>query len=103
MYYYKNKAIGTQGEAKEYILTDRDLVRELIEAYLYDGFDDGYIREWIVDMIADGMAITDECLVDYALSYMEDIWMSAGGWNQVKGDRASLGDFEYENWEEEEE
>lgn len=103
MYYYKNKAIGTQGEAKEYILADRDLVRELIEAYLYDGFDDGYIREWIVDMIADGVAITDECLVDYALSYMEDAWMSAGGWNQVKGDRANMGDFEYENWEEEEE
>lgn len=102
MYYYKNEKIGTLEEAKRYILSKRRLVREISEAYLYnDGCDERYFREWVVDMVVKG-GLTDEVIVDYALSYMEDIWMSAGGWNQVKGDRASLGDFEYENWEEEE-
>ena len=74
MYYYKNEEIGTYEEAKKYILSKRRLVREISEAYLYDGCDDRYLREWIVDMIVDEGGLTDETIVDYALSYMEDLW-----------------------------
>ena len=74
MYYYKNEEIGTHEEAKKYILSSRALTRELAEAYLYnDGCDERYFREWVVDMVVKG-GLTDEVIVDYALSYLEDMW-----------------------------
>lgn len=93
MYYYKNEAIGTYKEAtKKYILSNRKLTRELAEAYLYDGCDDRYLREWIVDMIVDEGGLTDETIVDYALSYMEDLWDPEEG-------RMGVGYFSYEEVE----
>ena len=90
MYYYKNEAIGTYKEAtKKYILSKRRLVRELSEAYLYDGCDDGYLRDWVVDMVVDEGGLTDETIVDYALSYLEDMW-------DPKEGRMRLGYFGYD-------
>lgn len=90
MYYYKNEAIGTYKEAtKKYILSDRALTRELAEAYLYnDGCDERYFREWIVDMVVKG-GLTDEVIIDYALSYLEDMWDPGEG-------RMMLGYFGYD-------
>ena len=90
MYYYKNEAIGTYKEAtKKYILSDRALVRELAEAYLYnDACDERYFREWVVDMVVKG-GLTDEVIVDYALSYLEDMWDPEEG-------RMMLGYFGYD-------
>ena len=90
MYYYKNEAIGTYKEAtKKYILSDRALTRELVETYLFNGFDDGYLLEWVADMVVDEGGLTDEALVDYALSYMEDMW-------DLKEGRMMLGYFGYD-------
>ena len=89
MYYYKNEAIGTHEEAKKYILSSRALTRELAEAYLYnDGCDERYFREWVVDMVVKG-GLTDEVIVDYALSYLEDMWDPEEG-------RMMLGHFGYD-------
>ena len=90
MYYYKNEAIGTYKEAtKKYILSSRALTRELAEAYLYnDGCDERYFREWVVDMVVKG-GLTDEVIVDYALSYLEDMWDPEEG-------RMMLGYFGYD-------
>lgn len=90
MYYYKNEAIGTYKEAtKKYILSDRALTRELAEAYLYnDGCDERYFREWVVDMVVKG-GLTDEVIIDYALSYLEDMWDPEEG-------RMMLGYFGYD-------
>ena len=89
MYYYKNREIGTFEEAKKHILSDRALTRELAEAYLYDdGCDDRYFREWVVDMVVKG-GLTDEVIVDYALSYLEDMWDPEEG-------RMMLGYFGYD-------
>ena len=89
MYYYKNEAIGTLEEAKRYILSSRALTRELAEAYLYnDGCDERYFREWVVDMVVKG-GLTDEVIVDYALSYLEDMWDPEEG-------RMMLGYFGYD-------
>lgn len=89
MYYYKNEAIGTLEEAKKYILSSRALTRELAEAYLYnDGCDERYFREWVVDMVVKG-GLTDEVIVDYALSYLEDMWDPEDG-------RMMLGYFGYD-------
>ena len=89
MYYYKNEAIGTLEEAKKYILSSRALTRELAEAYLYnDGCDERYFREWVVDMVVKG-GLTDEVIVDYALSYLEDMWDPEEG-------RMMLGYFGYD-------
>ena len=89
MYYYKNEAIGTLEEAKRYILSSRALTRELAEAYLYnDGCDERYFREWVVDMVVK-RGLTDEVIVDYALSYLEDMWDPEEG-------RMMLGYFGYD-------
>ena len=89
MYYYKNEEIGTLEEAKRYILSKRRLVREISEAYLYnDGCDERYFREWVVDMVVKG-GLTDEVIVDYALSYLEDMWDPEEG-------RMMLGYFGYD-------
>ena len=94
MYYYKNEAIGTYKEAtKKYILSDRVLTRELVETYLFNGFDDGYLLEWVADMVVDEGGLTDEALVDYALSYLEDMWDPEEG-------RIMLGYFGYDEVEE---
>lgn len=90
MYYYKNEAIGTYKEAtKKYILSKRRLVRELAEAFLFDGVGDGYLRDWVVDMVVDEGGLTDETIVDYALSYLEDMW-------DPKEGRMRLGYFGYD-------
>ena len=91
MYYYKNEAIGTYKEAtKKYILSNRKLTRELAEAYLYDdGCDERYFREWVVDMVVDEGGLTDKVIVDYALSFLEDMWDPEEG-------RMMLGYFGYD-------
>ena len=89
MYYYKNEEIGTHEEAKKYILSSRALTRELAEAYLYnDGCDERYFREWVVDMVVKG-GLTDEVIIDYDLSYLEDMWDPEEG-------RMMLGHFGYD-------
>lgn len=89
-FYYKNDEIGTTlEEAKRYILSDRALTRELAEAYLFDGVEDRYLRDWVVDMVVGEGGLTDEALVDYALSYMEDMW-------DIKEGRMMLGYFGYD-------
>ena len=88
-FYYKNEEIGTLEEAKEYILSDRALARELAEVYLFNEVDDGYLRDWVVEMIVDGGGLTDEVLVDFALSYLEDMWGPEEG-------RMMLGYFGYD-------
>ena len=90
-FYYKNEEIGTTlEEAKRYILSSRALTRELAEAYLYDdGCDDRYFREWVVEMVVDKGGLTDEVIVDYALSYLEDMWDPEEG-------RMMLGYFGYD-------
>ena len=89
-FYYKNEEIGTTlEETKRYILSSRALPRELAEAYLYnDGCDERYFREWVVDMVVKG-GLTDEVIVDYALSYLEDMWDPEEG-------RMMLGYFGYD-------
>lgn len=90
MYYYKNEEIGTLEEAKRHILSKRRLVREISEAYLYnDGCDERYFREWVVDMVVNKGGLTDEVIVDYALSYLEDMWDPEEG-------RMMLGYFGYD-------
>ena len=88
-FYYKNEEIGTLEEAKRFILSSRALTRELAEAYLFDSIDDRYLREWVVDMIVDEGGLTDEVIVDYALSYLEDMW-------DLKEGRMMLGYFGYD-------
>lgn len=89
-FYYKNEEIGTLEEAKRYILSKRRLVREISEAYLYDdGCDERYFREWVVEMVVDKGGLTDEVIVDYALSYLEDMWDPEEG-------RMMLGYFGYD-------
>ena len=89
MYYYKNEEIGTHEEAKKYILSSRALTRELTEAYLFDSIYEGYLLEWVVDMVVDEGGLTDEVIVDYALSYLEDMWDPEEG-------RMMLGYFGYD-------
>ena len=89
-FYYKNEEIGTTlEEAKKYILSSRALTRELAEAYLFDSIDDRYLREWVVDMVVDEGGLTDEVIVDYALSYLEDMW-------DPKEGRMRMGYFGYD-------
>ena len=89
MYYYKNEEIGTHEEAKKYILSSRTLTRELAEAYLFDSIYEGYLLEWVVDMVVDEGGLTDEVIVDFALSYIEDMWDPEEG-------RMMLGYFGYD-------
>ena len=88
-FYYKNEEIGTIEEAKKYILSSRALTRELVEAYLFDSIYEGYLLEWVVDMVVDEGGLTDEVIVDYALSYLEDMWDPEEG-------RMMLGYFGYD-------
>ena len=102
MYYYEGKELGTIMEAKEKIMADKDMACSLIDAYLFNAFNERYLREMVVDTTVFGRGLTMEWLVEDALQHLENMWLDEGGWSQLKGDRASLGDFEYENWEEEE-
>ena len=88
-FYYKNEEIGTREEAKKYILSSRALTRELAEAFLFDEVSDGYLRDWVVDMVVDEGGLTDKVIVDYALSYLEDMWDPEEG-------RMMLGYFGYD-------
>lgn len=88
-FYYKNEEIGTLEEAKRHILSSRALTRELAEAYLFDSIDDRYLREWVVDMVVDEGGLTDKVIVDFALSYLEDMWDPEEG-------RMMLGYFGYD-------
>ena len=88
-FYYKNEEIGTYEEAKKYILSSRTLTRELAEAYLFDSIYEGYLLEWVVDMVVDEGGLTDEVIVDFALSYIEDMWDPEEG-------RMMLGYFGYD-------
>ena len=88
-FYYKNEEIGTHEEAKKYILSKRRLARELAEAYLFDSIYEGYLLEWVVDMVVDEGGLTDEVIVDFALSYLEDMWDPEEG-------RMMLGYFGYD-------
>ena len=89
-FYYKNREIGTTlEEAKRHILSDRALTRELAEAYLFNEVDDGYLRDWVVEMVVEEGGLTDEVLVDFALSYLEDMW-------DIKEGRMMLGYFGYD-------
>ena len=88
-FYYKNREIGTLEEAKEYILSSRALTRELAEAYLYDSIYEGYLLEWVVDMVVDEGGLTDEIIIDFALLYLDDMWDPEEG-------RMMLGYFGYD-------
>ena len=88
-FYYKNEEIGTIEEAKKYILSSRTLTRELAEAYLFDSIYEGYLLEWVVDMVVDEGGLTDEVIIDFALSYLEDMWDPEEG-------RMMLGYFGYD-------
>ena len=88
-FYYKNEEIGTIEEAKRYVLSSRALTRELAEAYLFDSIYEGYLLEWVVDMVVDEGGLTDKVIVDYALSYLEDMWDPEEG-------RMMLGYFGYD-------
>ena len=90
MYYYQNAEIGTFEEAKKYILSDGVMARSLIDSYLFNAFDERYLREMVVDATVDGRGLTMEYLVEDALKYMED--MSA----DLKEGRWELGYFTYE-------
>ena len=105
MFYYRNREIGsTLEEAKKYILSDRALVRSLADAYLFNGFDEGDLIDWVVDAVVDEGGFTDECIVDMALSYMEDMWdpkegrMTVGyfGYDDKVGERMATFRFTYE-------
>lgn len=103
MYYHIGKKIGTYEEAKRYILSDKNRIWSLLGSFLEEGFEEDELQDYILSLVMEGYPIYKTSLVNDALTYLADLWVAEGGWNQVKGDRASLGDFEYENWEEEEE
>ena len=91
MFYYRNREIGrTLEEAKKYILSDRALVRGLADAYLFNAFDVDDLIDWVVDAVVDEGGFTDECIVDMALSYMEDMW-------DPKEGRMTVGYFGYDD------
>ena len=93
MFYYRNREIGnTSEEAKKYILADRALVRSLADAYLFNAFTEGDLIDWVVDAVVDEGGFTDEYIVDYALSYMEDLWDPEEG-------RMTVGYFGYDDKE----
>lgn len=102
MYYHAGRKIGTLEEAKSYVLADNNRIWSLLGSFLEETFEEDELQDYILNLVMDGYSIDKTFLVGEALAYMEDMWMREGGWNQVKGDRAMLGDFEYENWEEEE-
>ena len=74
MYYYKETELGTFPEAKEKILADKAMARSLIDAYLFNTFDERYLREMVVDTTVDGRGLTMEWLVEDALEHMSDMW-----------------------------
>ena len=93
MFYYRNREIGnTLEEAKKYILADRALVRSLADAYLFNAFNEGDLIDWVVDAVVDEGGFTDEYIVNYALSYMEDLWDPEEG-------RMTVGYFGYDGRE----
>ena len=94
MYYYKEKKLGTFMEAKEKVMADKGMTRELIGDYLFNAFDERYLRDMIIDMTVDGGGITDEYLVEDALWYMGDMW------DGPEVGRIGLGYFEYDEGEE---
>ena len=101
MYYYKGKELGTFKEAKEAILGSNLLTRELIMEYVFT-FDEEYAKDVICSVAMEDYSIDSESMVDDALTYLSDMWLDHGGWNQVKGECEALGDFKYENWEDDE-
>ena len=101
MYYYKNEEIGTLEEAKKYVLADKNRVWSLLGSFL-EAFEEDELQEYFLGMVIEGFPIDTESLVGDALEHLENMWLDNGGWSQLQGDRAMLGDFEYENWEEEE-
>ncbi len=93
MFYYRNREMGnTFEEAKKHILADRGLVRELADAYLFKAFDEDDLIDWIVDVVVDEGGFTDEYIVNYALSYMQDMW-------DPKKGRMTVGYFGYDDKE----
>lgn len=101
MYYHIGKEIGTLEEAKKYVLADKNRIWSLLGSFL-EAFEEDELQDYILNLVMDGYSIDMALLVGDALAYMEDMWLDNGGWSQLQGDRAMLGDFEYENWEEEE-
>ena len=97
MYYYEGEEIGTVEDAKEAILASNVLTRELIMEYVFT-FDEEHAKD-VICSVALGNYSTDRAsMVDDALTYLSDMWLDHGGWNQVKGECEALGDFEDENW-----
>lgn len=94
MYYYKEKKLGTFLEAKEKVMADKGMTRELIESYLFNAFDERYLREMVVDATVDGGGLTMEWLVEDALEHMSDMW------DGPEDGRIGLGYFEYDEEEE---
>ena len=101
MYYHIGKEIGTYKEAKKYVLADKNRIWSLLGSFL-EAFDEEELHYYFLNMVMEEIPIDKASLVDDALTYMEDMWLDEGGWSQLQGDRFSMGDFEYENWEEEE-
>ena len=101
MYYHIGKEIGTLEEAKSYVLADKNRIWSLLGSFL-EAFEEDELQDYILNLVMDEFIIDKASLVGDALTYLSDTWLDHGGWNQVKGDREMLGDFEYENWEEEE-
>lgn len=101
MYYYRGLKIGTRDEAEKKIGSERNMTWSLLGTYL-DTAAENALSDMILEQVIEGATITKEGLILDALDYLAELWMEDGNWSQTPGDRAIMGDFEYENWEEEE-
>ena len=101
MYYHMGREIGTLEDAKKYVLADKNRIWNLLDSFV-ETFEIEDLQEYILSMVIEGFPIDTESLVGDALEHLENMWLGNEGWSQLQGDRAMLGEFEYENWEEEE-
>ena len=101
MYYYEGMEIGTFEDAKKYVLADKNRIWSLLGSYL-ETFEEKDLQYYFLNMVMEEIPIDKASLVGDALTYLSDLWIGGEDRDQAWEDCSSLGDFEYENWEDEE-
>lgn len=99
-YYYRGEEVGQREETVGFILTlPSNELQNFVYTYL-DQFNEEHLKDLIWVSVDDkGWTMRD--LIEDALLMMEGDWESMYSMDSMtEGETVSLGDFDYEDWEE---
>lgn len=101
MYYYNGKKIGIKKDATDWLLTHApDIVKDLVCEWMNEIYEEP-MEDLVWDLLNGSYRGWQERDFVYAaLTYLADVWLDMGGWNQPRGTEANLDVISYEDWEE---